>query len=73
MAPDRDLLGSRQAWKRRDCLFALLLVPVAGLVGRGALDYSRAHSLRSELRVLAGQYRDRDRHGEGPAAHGAVA
>ncbi len=33
-------------------LFALMLVPVAGLAGAG-LDYSRAHSLRSELRVLA--------------------
>lgn len=33
-------------------LFALLLVPVAGIAG-AALDYSRAEALRTELRVLA--------------------
>jgi len=49
--PDRDLLGLDRRGNVA-IVFALLLVPVAGLAG-AALDYSRAHSLRSELRVLA--------------------
>ena len=50
-ATDRDRLGLDTRGNVA-ILFALLLVPVAGLAG-AALDYSRAHSLRSEMRVLA--------------------
>lgn len=49
--PDRDRLGLDTRGNVA-ILFALLLMPLAGLAG-AALDYSRAHSLLSELRVLA--------------------
>lgn len=49
--PDRDRLGLDTRGNVA-ILFALVLVPVAGVAG-AALDYSRAQSLREELRVLA--------------------